>query len=245
MLEEYIKFLQQSLVSFNPNILVCAEDKVDYDTDKTICIVRQVGATNYIESATFELQLEILTKQEDRFKLMADVMTWSMMQNQRKFKLGDFDYCKQVVGQPVVSSNFVQVQDEYISVFQLGITLIASFNGIEIQEIYVDNEAFNPIQIVLSYSTTPDTQRNNIEEINSTNINESALQISMTNIIPTSKFSKKIRDIMFGKLSKNEDFNVKIIWTDDVEYEMTFKLLSNGLASERSAFPSNTVVLIH
>lgn len=245
MLEEYVKYLQQALTAVDTNILVCEEDKVDYDTNQNICIVRQVGATNYVESAVFEMQLEFLAKQEDRFKLMADVMMWSITQNQRKFKLGGFDYCKQIVGQPTVSSNFVQMQDEYVSVFQLGITLIASFNGIEIQEIYIDNEAFNPIQIMLSYSTNPDTQRSNFEEINSTNINESSLQISLTNIIPSSKFSKKIRDIMFGKLSKNEDFNVKIIWTDDAEYEMTFKLLSNGLASERSAFPSNTIVLIH
>lgn len=240
MLEEYIGYLQNSLGN---EFLVCEEEKVDYDTDKILCIVKNISSANYRDSVHFVVQLEFLT--QNVVATMQRLTEWSWEQNEQQISFSSFNFCKQVVSQPVNNSNFVQLHENYIGTIQIGINLIASFNGLDFKAMYIDGELFSPLQIEVAYGTTPDTQRNNKEELNSTNINESTLQIAITNVFNATKLFKKVREISFGKSPKNVDFEVKIVWTDEEETTTKFKLLSSSFSSERSALPSTTITLIH
>lgn len=240
MLESYVKRLQ---TIFENRFLVFEEEKIDYNTGKDICLVKNYSSINYKSCIQFGLQLEFYTN--DIPKTMKELSLWSWEQNETSFAIENYPYVKQLVTQPVNNSNFIQVHENYIGTIVLTVTLLASFNLTDVKEIYIDNELFNPNQITLSYNTTPDNQRNNTEELNSTIINESNLQCQVVFPCDNTNFMKKVRSIMFGKINKNSDFVVKLIYTDDEEYELSFKLINESLNAQRGVLTTTSVTLMH
>lgn len=240
MLESYINRLQTNLGN---DYFVCQEEKIDYNTGKDIVLVKNVNSQNYISCIQFGLQLEFYTNNVE--KTMNKLMTWTWEQNEKKFALDEFPYVRQLMASPINNSNFIQVHENYIGTIVVGVTLLAGFNILDIKEIYIDNELFDPNQLNISYNTRPDTQRNNAEELNSTLINESSLQVQITLPNDSVNFVKKVRSIMFGKISKNTDFILKIVYTDDEEFEIALKKANSSTNMQRGTLTASTVTLIH
>lgn len=240
MLESYIKRLQTNLGN---DYFVCQEEKIDYNTGKDIVLVKNVNPQNYISCIQFGLQLEFYTNNVE--ETMNKLMIWTWEQNEKKFALDEFPYVKQLMASPINNSNFIQVHENYIGTIVVGVTLLAGFRILDIKEIYIDNELIDPNQLNISYNTKPDTQRNNAEELNSTLINESSLQVQITLPNDSVNFVKKVRSIMFGKISKNTDFILKIVYTDDEEFEIALKKANSSTNMQRGTLTASTVTLIH
>lgn len=240
MLESYIKRLQTNL---GDDYYVCQEEKIDYNTGKDIVLVKNTNSTNHKSCIEFGLQLEIYTNNIP--ESIKKFSVWSWEEYETIFSLDGFGYVRQWTQQPVNNSNFIQVHENYIGTLVIGVTLLAGFNLIDIKEVYVDNEFFDPNQIVFSYNATTDNQRNNAEELNSTLINESNLQCQVVFPSDNLNFNKKVRSIIFGMLSKNTDFNIKIVWTDGVEIETTYKMSSASINKQRGVLTTDSITLIH
>lgn len=240
MLESYINRLQTNLGN---DYFVCQEEKIDYNTGKNIVLVKNVNSQNYISCIQFGLQLEFYTNNVE--ETMNELMIWTWEQNEKKFALDEFPYVRQLMASPINNSNFIQVHENYIGTIVVGVTLLAGFNILDIKEAYIDNELIDPNQLNISYNTTPDTQRNNAEELNSTLINESSLQVQITLPNDSVNFMKKVRSIMFGKINKNTDFILKIIYTDDEEFEIALKKANSSTNMQRGTLTASTVTLIH
>lgn len=240
MLESYIKRLQTNLGN---DYFVCQEEKIDYNTGKDIVLVKNVNSQNFISCIQFGLQLEFYTNKVE--ETMNKLMIWTWEQNEKKFALDEFPYVRQLMASPINNSNFIQVHENYIGTIVVGVTLLAGFRILDIKEIYIDNELIDPNQLTISYNAITDNQRNNSEELNSTLINESNLQVQVTLPNDAENFVKKVRSIMFGKISKNVDFNLKIVYTDDEEFEIALKKASSSTALQRGALTSTSVTLIH
>lgn len=240
MLESYIKRLQTNLGN---DYFVCQEEKIDYNTGKDIVLVKNVNSQNYISCIQFGLQLEFYTNNVE--ETMNKLMIWTWEQNEKKFALDEFPYVRQLMASPINNSNFIQVHENYIGTIVVGVTLLAGFRILDIKEIYIDNELIDPNQLNISYNTKPDTQRNNAEELNSTLINESSLQVQITLPNDSVNFVKKVRSIMFGKISKNTDFILKIVYTDDEEFEIALKKANSSTNMQRGTLTASTVTLIH
>lgn len=240
MLTSYINRLQ---TIFSTRFSVFDEEKIDWNTGNDICLVKNYNSVNFVKSIQFGLQLEFYTT--DVSKTMKDLSVWSWEQNETTFALDDFPYVKQYVTQPINNSNFIQVHRNYVGTIVLTVTLMASFNLVDIKEIYIDNELFNPNQITFSYNTVADNQRDNDEELNSTIINGSNLQCQVVFPCDNTNFMKKARNIMFGVLSKNSDFVIKIVFTDDIEFETSFKMSSKSLNKQTGVLTTDSITLVH
>jgi hypothetical protein len=240
MLKSFINRLQ---TIFQSKFNVFEEENIDLKTGKDICIVKNYSSVNYLNAVQFGLQLQFLTN--DVPNTMEYLSLWSFEQHETAFSVDDFPYVKQYVTQPVNNSNFLQEGINYAGSIVLTITLMASFRLTDIKEIYLDNELFNPTQITISYNTVPDNQRNNDEELNSTIINEANLQCQVVFPCDNANFAKKVRNIMFGKLSKNLDFNIKLVFTDDEQYELAFKMVNKSLNKQSGVLTTDSVTLVH
>lgn len=240
MLESYINRLQTNLGN---DYFVCQEEKIDYNTGKNIVLVKNVNSQNYISCIQFGLQLEFYTNNVE--ETMNKLMIWTWEQNEKKFALDEFPYVRQLMASPINNSNFIQVHENYIGTIVVGVTLLAGFRILDIKEIYIDDELIDPNQLNISYNTKPDTQRNNAEELNSTLINESSLQVQITLPNDSVNFVKKVRSIMFGKISKNTDFILKIVYTDDEEFEIALKKANSSTNMQRGTLTASTITLIH
>ena len=240
MLTSYINRLQ---TIFGGKFSVFDEERIDWNTGNDICLVKNYQSTNYISSIQFGLQLEFYTN--DVSETMKYLSIWTWEQHNQAFSLDGFPYVKQYVSQPVNNSNFIQVHENYIGTIVVNVTLMASFNLIDIKEAYVDNELFDPNQITFSYNTTTNNQRNNVEELNSSTINESNLQCQIVFPCDNTNFMRKARSIMFGQLNKNANFVIKVVFTDDVEYELDFRMSNKSFNKQAGVLSTNSITLIH
>lgn len=240
MLTSFKKRLETTLEG---KFLVFEEEKIDYNTGHNICLIKNYNSTNYKSSILFNLQLEFYTNNIP--ETMSYLSSWSWEQNETSYALDDFPYVKQLVSQPINNSNFIEVHENYIGTIVLNVTLIASFNLIDIKEIYIDNELFDPNQLIITYASTPNTQRNNQEELNNTIIEESSLNIQVVFPCDNTNFAKKVRSIMFGKISKNTDFVIKFVYTDDEEFEINTKMFNKTINKQRGILTTDSVTLVH
>ena len=240
MLKSFINRLQ---TIFQGKFKVFEEENIDYFTGKDICVVKNYSSVNFLNAIQFGLQLQFLTN--DVPNTMEYLSLWSFEQHETAFSIDGFPYVKQYVTQPINNSNFLQDGINYAGSIVLTITLMASFRLTDMKEIYIDNELFNPTQITLSYNTVADNQRNNNEELNSSVINEANLQCQVVFPCDNANFTKKCRNIMFGKLSKNLDFVIKIVFTDDEEYELVFKMANKSLNKQSGVLTTDSVTLVH
>ena len=110
-------------------------------------------------------------------------------------------------------------------------------------EIKIDNEIIEPTQATITYQSVIDNQRNNNEEINSTIINESSLNMQATFPINNSNTYIKARSVMFGLLPKNTKFNVSLEFADGFRTEIEMVMPSNALSLERSTLTTCTINL--
>ena len=184
----------------------------------------------------------VLTNEVEETMQELQRITW--LQNEQRLSTSEFSYIKQLMTQPINQSNFMQIHNEYQGSISINITLIASFNLMDIKEFYIDNELQNPTTFNIVYQTVPTNNRTNDEELNTTNINEANLQYQITMPIDNTTFFQKCRSIMFGNLPKDTSFNIKIKYTDDYVFEDNFKLSSNSLAYERSALTNQTYTFL-
>lgn len=236
-------FKERMQNSLGDEWLICKEEKVDYNSKKKLAIIKNYQSTNYKSSILFNLSIEVLTNQVEQ--TMDELINWTWEQNETKFALEPFNYVRQLVTQPANNSNFVQAHTNYIGTLVFNITLIASVNLLDIKTIYIDNELIDPTQISISYNTKPNNQRNNNEELNSSTINESNIQLQVVYPNDNTNFAKKVRNIEWGILNKNTDFNISITYTDDVNYNLTFKLSSMAENAQRGVLTTTTATLIH
>lgn len=240
MLKDYVERLK---VNLGDKYYVTDEEQIDYPVGKIVCIVSNYNSINYRSSIEFQLQLQFLTNTIK--ETMNELSVWSWENNDTSFALSNYAYVKQLITQPNNNSNFVQTRSEYIGTIIVNVTLLASFNLTDVKELYIDGEVVNPNQFTFSYNTIPDNQRNNNEELNSTLINESNLQCQIVFPLDNTNFMKKLRSIMFGKLSKNTIFTIKIIYIDEEEFELDFRLSSESLNIQRGTLTTKSATLIH
>lgn len=239
MINGYKEYLQNVLGS---KYLVVLEEKFDYNTDKNVAILSEFQGTNFKTCILLNYQLMVLTNEVEETMQELQRITW--LQNEQRLSTSEFSYIKQLMTQPINQSNFMQIHNEYQGSISINITLIASFNLMDIKEFYIDNELQNPTTFNISYQTVPTNNRTNDEELNTTNINEANLQYQITMPMENNTFFKKCRSIMFGNLPKDTSFNIKIKYTDDYVFEDTFKLSSDSLAYERSALTNQTYTFL-
>ncbi len=242
MLKSYLDYLQNILGN---QYIVVDEEKIDanYDKNKNLTIVNQFSGINYKTCVLYSLQATVYTN--DIPKTMQELREFSWKYNDERLQTNVFPYIRQLITQPINNSNFAQLKEEYIGTITLSITLICAIRLTDVKGIYFDNELIDPNQVTITYQATPDTQRNNYEELNSTNINETSLNIQITYPVDNTELYKKTRDIMFGILPKNTDFNFKIEFTDNQVYETTLKLMTKAINLERSSLTTNSVTFIH
>ena len=240
MLKNYIERLKNTL---NDNFYVTDEEQISYPEGKHVCIVKNYNSVNFKSCIQFGLQLQFLTNNVR--EIMNYLSVWSWEQNENKYSLNNFPYVRQLVSQPINNSNFVQMRSEYIGTIIVTVTLLASFNLTDFKEVYIDNELIDPNTLTINYTATPNNNRKNDEELNTTLINESNLQLQITIPNDNTNFMKKATSIMFGKLSKNTDFVLKLIDTNDQEIEMIFKMSNSSTQMQRGALTTTTITLMH
>ena len=242
MLKSYLNYLQNALGN---QYIVVDEEKIDadYDKNKNLTIVNEFSGTNYKSCILFTLQATVYTNNVK--KTMQELRDFSWKYNDERLSTNVFPYIRQLITQPNNNSNFVQLKEEYIGTIAMTITLICSLKLTDVKSIYVDNELIDPNQVTITYQAIPDTQRNNYEELNSTNINETSLNIQVTYPVDNTNLYQKTRDIMFGMLPKNTDFVFKFEFTDNQVYEMNLKLMTKAINMERSTLTTNSVTFIH
>lgn len=237
MINGYINYLQNALGN---KYYVTQEEKTDYP-DKNLCLLSQFQGVNYRNAILFTYQMTVFTNNVE--ETMNELMTFSWEQNELVLSTNDFSYIKQLMSQPINKTNFGQMHTEYLGTIDITITLVCSTTVSDIKEIKIDNEIIEPTQATITYQSVIDNQRNNNEEINSTIINESSLNMQVTFPINNSNTYLKARNVMFGILPKNTKFNVSLEFADGFRTKIEMVMPSNALSLERSTLTTCTINL--
>ena len=237
MLNSYINYLQNALGN---KYYVTQEEKTDYP-DKNLCLLSQFQGVNYRNAILFTYQMTVFTNNVE--KTMNELINFTWEQNEMTLTTQEFSYIKQLMSQPINKTNFGQMHTEYLGTIDVTITLICSSSVSELKSIKIDDEIVEPTQVTISYQSSLDNQRNNNEEINSTIVNESSLNMQLTFPTNSSNLFVKARNVMFGILSKNTKFIVNLEFQDGFTTEIEMVMPSNALSLERSTLTTCTINL--
>lgn len=242
MLKSYLDYLQNILGN---QYIVVDEEKIDanYDKNKNLTIVNQFAGTNYKTCVLYTLQATVYTNNVP--KTMQELRNFSWKYNDQRLSTDVFPYIRQLITQPINNSNFGQLKEEYIGTITLSITLICAIRLTDIKAIYFDDESIDPNQVAITYQATPDTQRNNFEVLNSTNMNEASLTLQVIFPADNTYLYQKTRSIMFGILPTNTEFKVKIEFTDMDNVEFTVKLYTNAINGDRASLTTTSLTFMH
>lgn len=242
MLKSYLEYLQNVLGN---KYIVVDEEKIDadYDKNKNLVIVSEFSGTNYKTSIVFTLQFTCFTNNVK--ETMQELRDFSWKYNDERLSTNIFPYIRQLITQPNNNSNFSQLKDEYIGTIAMTISLICSIQLTDIEHVIIDNEIIDPNTVSITYQAIPDTQRDNDEELNSTNINEASLNIQVSFPADKTHLYRTVRNIMFGIIAKNKTFDLKVKFTDDLEYTTTIKLINTAINTERSSLTIASATFTH
>lgn len=229
MINGYIDYLQNALGN---NYIVVSEEKTDYPLDKNLCVLSQFQGVNYKSCVLFTYQMTVYTNKV--VETMNELMGFSWEQNDINLTTNEFPFIKQLMSQPINKTNFGQMKVEYLGTIDITITLICSITANDIKSIRFDGELIVPTQVTITYQSVPDNQRNNNEELNSTNINEANLQYQVVMPCDSSSLYSKATNIMFGVLPKNTSFEIELELNDSSKVNMSVKMTNSAINKERS-----------
>lgn len=241
MIDGYKEWLQTVL---GEKYRVVLEEEVDYNTSdiENLIILSQFSGTNFRTCVSLVYQLTCYAKNVK--ETMSDLQTKTWQLNEMIIATNEFPYIRHLMAQPVNNSNFININKNYAGVITITTTLICSLNLTDIESVVIDGEPINPTNATITYQTQVNNNRKNNEELNESNIDSANLNLQITMPIDKSNFYKKARNVMFGAISKNTTFKIKITYVDGFVYESNFKLSSEGIQFERASLTTATITLI-
>lgn len=155
---------------------------------------------------TQPIQILILAEQDKLDIAMAFFKKFASDNNFVPFEDGT-TWVKQQYTEPVVLSNFNTVAYGYRSVLYMAVTLYIMENVADLNNLYIDGDAYTPLTWDLAYSMTPNTQQLATENISSSVKSVSTLSISMTiPLLNNLPLVTKVFNILSETNNGNDDF---------------------------------------
>lgn len=220
-------------------------DELDYQrhTDEHVVIIKELTGSIYRDATIKPIQIEVHTDNVVDTKALLE--TFAKAYNNTDYT-EDLDYIKQYYSTPMVINNFNMSGANYSSTILLSGTLVISGNVSDIKTVLIDGEFYETTNRVITYTTVPDSQPVSMDGYtNTTQIRAAVLRVSFNLVSRADTLTQKIRNIRRGNLPINTNFTVKLIHTDNEDYETyTMKLSSNTLNSDNTSLPIIAVEFI-
>ena len=224
-----------------PNYQVTDELNFEYG-GRTAIVIKYLNGSNYRDSVIQPIQLVIYTTDVPTIKSALDV--WTKQYNNTDY-LDGFDYVKQFYSTPMVLSTFSAIQDNYTSQILISGTLMISENISQIKTVEIDGNEYETADRNIHYIATPDTQREDGEEISSTYIKSAMVKFTCSKVNKGDVLGQKLRNLRRGDISKNTTFAIKLTFTDnETVEEYTMRLDSQTLNDVNSALPTISLSFI-
>ncbi len=246
---KFSKYLQDSFDSyFGSGIFKVAEEQQSDIDALTHVVIKEIGGDNYQECATYDYNVQILTLTP--MDTMEQMRKFTIEYNQIYFAGSDgdaFNLYQPLYGAPICIANYLQANANYYGLVQFSVRLVCTFDVSGIEHIKIDNRYISCISKQISYSATPNSQRNgNSAVLNETHINRGITQLTLQVINKNIPFCNKIvKGIAMGLQPLDISFSVIIKFTnDDTEYSLTMRCLSFSFIEERGGLPNDSIVLI-
>lgn len=229
------------------NILTWATvtDELDYarHEDEHVVIIKELTGSIYRDATIKPIQIEVHTDNVVDTKALLE--TFAKAYNNTDYT-EDLDYIKQYYSTPMVINNFNMSGTNYSSTILVSGTLVISGNVSDIKTVLIDGELYETTHRIIIYTTIPDSQPVSMDgDVNATQIRGAVLRISFNLVSRADTLTQKIRNIRRGGLPINTSFTVKLVHTDNEDYESyTMKLSSNTLNSDNTSLPIMAVEFI-
>lgn len=234
----YSEYLQSILTT------VTVTDELTYvhNGNGVAVVVKYLNGTNYRDSVVQPIQLLIYTDDVMTTKAIFD--TFTKTYNNVPY-IDDFTYVNQLYSTPMVVSNFGQIGNNYASQIIVNGTLIISENISDIKQVLIDGYIVETTLRNITYVASVDNTRVSSANLNTSNITQANLKITITILGKAVPLWTKLRRIRTGILDIDTAFEVSLKYTDNDEVETyTMKVDSAAINSENQTLPSATISFI-
>ena len=227
----YLKYIQDAL---GEEILVTEELNYEYSGIGTICVIKYLAGSNFLDSTVVPVQLAVYTDDMPSTKTLLE--TFTKTYNDIPY-IDGLEYVRQYYSTPFLLSAVDKTGTNYTSQFLVSGTLVISSNVSDIKIVNIDGKDYQTTTRIISYVGYPDSKRSG-GKINNTNITNGLMKFSCSLINKGNELGEKLRRIRTGQLDLNTTFEIKLTFTDNNFVETyIMKVDSVSFNSENQLLP--------
>lgn len=243
----YKDYIEKSIQELTDKHIIKVVEEINYNynpKDNEIMIVIKELSGSVIGDVKFlPIQFNVFSSANEVNETMAILEMFVANYSNSHTMLG-MDYVKQDYSTPVAMNNFLQIGHSKRTEIFIGGSLLVTKNICDITKVSINGKEINYTNVVIAYSTQPNAAKTTKDNLQKVMIADGNVQITINSYSQIGAFNTMLSLLRQGKKGLNDNYNLKLEYTDGTEEEYTCRILSYNGNHDRTNPATRSVVFI-